>query len=259
VTTAVLKELKRQDCDVDDSCLRRFAKLSNALYGLFVSIKVNVKGTAVATGRVMRDDGKLVVPVKSVTVERRAGQTLEATVENVVSALLGELRLGELPASKEAIATLEQPPAPIEPVKPIEPAKPIAATTDGGVVAAPPVVQPEHQPSALKTVGFVTAGVGLVAAVAGGVLYGVGSGAVRKLDDRGQVVPASGESPQDAVRSYRQAMTLQPPGIGLLVGGAAVGVAGLVMALVAPAGGSTTVSVLPAPGGAFVGVSGEWP
>lgn len=59
-----LKELKRQDCEREDECLVQLAKRAEALcalyglYGLYASLDLTLEGAVVASGRVVRDDGR---------------------------------------------------------------------------------------------------------------------------------------------------------------------------------------------------------
>jgi len=266
-TAAAIRELKRQDCDVDDGCLRRFAVLANALYGLFVSVKVDVKGTAVATGRVVREDGKLVVPARTATTERKPGESLAATVEGVLTVLFKDLQLGGLPATKEAVASLERPPLAVEPAKAVEPVKPvaIAPAVDAGVPAASLNVDagvatmPPPEASPLATVGTVVIVVGAAAAVTGAILFGLGSASSRAVGADGAIVLNGGETPEQARGAYRQALVLQPAGLAVLGAGAGVAVIGAVLLGVAPKPVSK-VSLMPVPGGGgLVSVEGVFP
>lgn len=252
---SALRQLKRQDCDVDDQCLRQFAVLTNALYATFVVVKADSRGvTFTATGRVLRDDGKVVISAKTVSVERKDKQSVESAAEAAVVAVLKAMEISKLPASRETAL-----PPPVEPPQPVDAgvAQPAAlAPVDAGVVWLPPPPPPVEQ-SPLGTIGLVAAATGAAAAVTGGILFGIGAGAMRPVNELGQIVPGPGQSAEDALRGYRQAQALQPVGVGLLVGGAAVGVAGAVLAFLAPS--SPKVAVVPMAGGAFVGVSGELP
>jgi hypothetical protein len=246
--------LRRQDCDRENACLSSLALRSQSLYALYASIDTELGDVVVVTGRVVRDDGLEMGRVKGLSA-KATGKTFVTVGKGLLAKLVAELKVSSLEPTRPVAK-----PEPLVTTKPSEPegGVVVAAAPDvGAQLSLPPPTPPEGSP--LKTVGFVTAGVGVAAAIAGGVLFGVGSGSVRQINDDGAVVPGAGQSPEDAVKSYRQATTLQPAGLGLLIGGVAAGVAGLALGLATPGGGTTRISVVPAPGGPFIGVSGEWP
>src|SRR5688572_27539026 len=59
---AALAKLGRQDCNRDDACLAQLGKLAGSLYAFYVQVDVDLDGNVVASGRVVRDDGKAVRP-----------------------------------------------------------------------------------------------------------------------------------------------------------------------------------------------------
>ncbi len=249
-----LAELKRQDCDLENACLSTFALKAGMLYALYVSVDLNVQGVLVVSGRVVRSDGVLVAEQKSLS--RKLGKDPFAVVaKDLVTKLLGdELKLSALPVAK-----------PVAVVKPIEVAPPVVADAgvstvplpvDAGVLLPPP--PPPLEVGPLKTVGFVSVAVGGAAAATGAILYAVGSGAARTIQS-GAIVPKGNETPEEAGKSYRQALALQPAGVALLGVGAAIAAVGVVFVVMSPSTGPR-VSMAPLPGGgAFVGLEGELP
>jgi hypothetical protein len=253
---AALKQLNRTDCSVDDDCLAQYAKLSAALYAIFVGVKADAAGLRfTATARVVRDDGQLVIPPKSLSLEKKAGQTSTAVVEQLVPALLTAMELPKLPATRET--------RPVEPVRvtpPPETTTLVDAGTpgvpDAGVSLSPPPPPPPEPPLA-RGLGWAMVGVGAGAAVVGSVLFGVGSGAARSVSD-GLVVPGPNETTEQAVRSYETARSLQPAGLTVLGIGGAVALVGAILVAVNPSEGPK-VSVMVAPNFGAVTIQGELP
>lgn len=233
-----LKELKRGDCDREDACLAQLAKLSGALYGLYAAVDLTADGTVVAAGRVVRDDGKLMGEVgqkKQVKLPKGAAP-FEDVAGAALAQLMTELKVGELPAVREVAAA--------NGVKPPD-------GPDGGV---PPGVEPGAS-SMGKVLGWTVAGVGGAAALAGGVLFGVGAGTPIEKAPQGYVYERS-------LGAYDSARSSQSTGVVLLIAGLAVCAGGLTWAALSsgaePAAGATSVGVAPAPGGGamfFVGGS----
>lgn len=95
-----LAELKRQDCDLENECLSTFALKSGMLYGLYVSIDLNVQNVVVVSGRVVRSDGALVVEQRS--LNRPLGKdSFAAVAKDLVTKLFrDELKLSVLPVAK---------------------------------------------------------------------------------------------------------------------------------------------------------------
>ncbi len=252
-TEQAIAELKRQDCDLENACLSTFALKAGMLYALYVSVDLSIQGVLVVSGRVVRSDGVLVEAQKSVS--RTVGKDAFAVVaKDLLTKLLrDELKLSALPVAK-----------PVAVVKPVEVASVVAdagvstpvPSVDAGVLLPPP--PPPLEEGHLKTVGFVSVGVGGAAAATGAILYAVGSGAARTIQS-GAIVPKGNETPEEAGKSYRQALTLQPAGVALLGVGAAIAAVGVVFVVMSPSTGPR-VSMTPLPGGgAFVGLEGELP
>lgn len=247
-----LAELKRQDCDLENECLSTFALKSGMLYGLYVSIDLNVQNVVVVSGRVVRSDGALVAEQKSLS--RPLGKDSFAVIaKDLVTKLFrDELKLNALPVAKPVFVK----PPEVTPTIDAGVATAAPVPVDAGVLMPPPPPPLEEGP--LKTVGFVSVAVGGAAAVTGAILFVAGSGSARAIQG-GAIVPKGDETPGQAAASYRQAQTLQPAGVALLGAGAAIAAAGAVFILLAPSPGPR-VSMMPLPGGgAFVGVEGELP
>jgi hypothetical protein len=175
---------------------------------LYADVELTITGQVVATGRVIRDDGKLMgTPAKVSMVKGKDAFKDMAKVALV--RLLEELKVSSLP-----------------------PFRPVEKTPDVPVVVAPPVekhpdlVPPPLPPVEVKhsevrshakerTGGWIVAGVGGAVAVAGAVILAT---ATSKLDPQAlntrQAVDAAGNQ--------------QRLGVGLIVGGGVVAAGGVV-------------------------------
>lgn len=247
-------ELRRQDCATEDACVSQFAVKAGSLYGLYTSIDTTVKGDVVAVGRIVRDDGKVVRATLSARVAKVANVAWGAQVRQALEQLVKQLDPGTLPVTREVATRPVEPPA-IDAgvVVAVAPTAP-----DAGVSELPPPPPPPLEESPLKTIGYVAAGVGGVAAATGAIVFAVGSGSVRTVNMNGALVPNAGETPEAAAAAYRQAQSLQPAGLVTLGLGAAIAATGVVLILVAPS--APKMSVMPLQGGgAVVGVEGELP
>lgn len=245
-----IKELKRQDCEREDECLKQLALKAQTLYALYASIDYSLEGAVVATGRVVRDDGKIASPLQTVSIPR-GKDAFKDVAKVALVRLLEQLELAKLPPFR-----------PVEAGTPPDGQKeePLVKKDDGTLSDVPPpppppVVTPVG-PSAGKVAGWAMVGVGGAAAVGGAVLLALAN---PQLDAAGVIVPKDGQSPTEAVNAYKAAKSQQAIG-GVVAGvGAAVAVGGLVLALMSghdePA---KTVSVVPVAGGALVSVGGAF-
>lgn len=155
-----LAELKRTDCEREDACLQQLAQKAETLYALYASLDFTLEGQVVATGRVVRDDGKGMSPTESVSLPL-AGSALRAAASSVLAGLYEKLKVGGLPAVREVEQT---------PEKSVGPTKPEA------VVMAPmaPPWPTELRGPGPVTKGLVFGGAGL--AVVGAILAAAGAG-----------------------------------------------------------------------------------
>jgi hypothetical protein len=252
-----LKRLNRSDCGIDDGCLANYATLSTALYAIFVGVNADAVGVKfTATARVVRDDGQLVIAPKSLSLEKKAGQTSAAVVEQLVPALLTAMELSKLPATREKARPVEV----VRVTPPLETTTGADAGTslpaDAGVVFTPPPAPPPEPPLA-RSVGWTMVGVGAGAAVAGSILFAIGSGAARSVTD-GLVQPGPNETPEQAARNYQTARSLQPVGLTVLGAGAAAALVGGILVALNPAEGPK-VSVVVGPNFGALVIQGELP
>ncbi len=229
-----LAELKRQDCEREDACLQQLAQKAETLYALYANVDFTLEGMVVVTGRVVRDDGKLVAPLQTVTLPRGKDKHRDVA-KNALVALYELLKVKELPPVREVaqpvVATVE--PKKVEPV----------------VVTPPVVTQPgPSEPSPVaKTLVYAGAGVavaGLAAAIAGAAVGG-GAGKLRVGNEGLYATDA------EAAANLATGRTLTTVGfVGLGLGAAAAAV-GAVLWASTPS--SPKVTFVPmAQGGAFV-------
>jgi len=165
-----LKDLKRQDCDRDDECLKQLAQLGRTLYALYVSLDNTLGNDVVATGRVVRSDGVAMGRTKTVSLPRGRQARFGEVARAAVTRLLSELGVGDLPAQR----TVQPEVAVVEPVKPVPP-----------VVATPPptVEQPARPPphAGLRRFALIPGLVAGASAIAAGVTYGLAFDLHQKL------------------------------------------------------------------------------
>ena len=248
--TSAMSELKRQDCATSDDCLRRLAVLGGTLYALYVTAVRDPDGSTTLTGRVVRDDGKLVLGPIVKKEFRKGTEGADATMGRALNVLIAEAKLGQLTPSREAVTVVTPP---VEAPK-VDAGVAVAQveSVDAGVAWTAPTPSP-LEPSPLKTVGTVTLVSGAGVAVLGGILLGVGANDAASLDIQGGAVARS---------QVDRAMTtnmLQGLGTGLLIAGGVGAAAGLVMRMVAPEAPVSKVSMSAAPvtGGATVMIGGS--
>lgn len=248
--TSAMSELKRQDCATSDDCLRRLAVLGGTLYALYVTAVRDPDGSTTLTGRVVRDDGKLVLGPIVKKEFRKGTEGADATMGRALNALIAEAKLGQLTPSREAVTVVTPP---VEAPK-VDAGVAVAQveSADAGVAwTAPP--PPPLEPSPLKTVGTVTLVSGAGLALVGGIILGVGATQASGLTVQGGAV--SRAQVDQAVTSNM----LQGLGTGLLVAGGVGAAAGLVMRMVAPEApvSKVSISAAPVPGGATVMIGGS--
>jgi hypothetical protein len=246
-----LKRTRRQDCELEDACLVALAVVTDSLYALFVSVEWDTVQKLTATGRVVRQDGSLVVPARSVTL-RTSKETFGASAKDAVRRLIvDELKVGSLPTVMPTAAVAEKPPTPVV----VDAGVPVAVVDAGVSELPPPPPPPVTGPSAGRMIGYAATAAGGLGVVVGSVLFITGNSAVTtQLGSNGQLSPTG--NAQTALAGAAQ----QRVGVGVLAAGVAVTAAGVVTILLtgneAP---KTTWWWAPVPGGAAVGLGGTFP
>lgn len=135
-----------------------------------------------------------------------------------------------------------------------------AASTSGSASGVAPSPSSDTPHSALKTAGFVTAGVGVAALVGGGVTGYLASSKFNELENdcpiRNNCAVNDLEQRRSSIKTLSTATNL------LLIGGGVLAAAGITMVLLAPSGsaGSPAVSLQfsPVPSGGHVTLSGSF-
>jgi len=237
---AALSELKRQDCDRADECLTQLAKLSGALYGLYVSVDYNTDKHLVAVGRVVRDDGVSMGPAQTVDLMKPNGNFKDLARE-ALSQLLTKLAIGKL--------------SPFRPVATVVPDRPIVVVTEPVTspprveVPRPPLPQPEKQTNIGRIIGWVGVGVGAAVGV-GGVISFATAPVIHKDQD--------GNIEQVDRANFAAAQSRQALGVGLMAGGFGVAAIGAVMVAISKDSESVKTTLVPLPGGGVVLVGGAF-
>ncbi|MDX2010137.1 MAG: hypothetical protein SFW67_08105 [Myxococcaceae bacterium] len=248
---AALADVGRRDCRTANDCLAALAVKGAGLYAVHALVELSELGVFTVTGRVVRDDGRLMASFTTQAPRGDKKKPVTPLVKQLLVDVVTALGIKSLPAFKEAVAA----PPPV-----VTPPPPMVSTPP-----PPPPAMPAVETSAPSTTGsgrhvaaYVLLGVGGAAVVTGAVLLGLGEAQLRGLglDERGFFPPASDADVRaQAVASARAASALQTAGVVALAGGAALAVTGLVLRLVEPA---SPVTLVPLPGGGLLAVGGRW-
>jgi len=212
-----VRELKRQDCDRDDECLKQFAQLAHTLYGLYVELDVNLKGTVSATGRVVRSDGLAMGASRSVELPKSKERFGDAA-RNAISQLLEALGLGKFPAQRTLPVDVPKAEDPKAAPK-LEPPPPPPLVK----VEAPVPMRPGLRPYAL--IPAIIAG---VAGIGAGVTYGVAANLHKRL------LESTWPEGTDPVGAARTGQTLQLVSAGATGVAAVSAITALIFFLVGP-------------------------
>ncbi len=238
--SAALATVRREECGSEDACLARLAQLAGSLYAFEAQVDFESTGEVLASGRVVRDDGRVVSEPMKIKVPRAADTACRASAQGALMQLLAELGVAHLP-----------------PVRPREPVAEVRAAPHDEPALLPhppplPTTVVSQAPSApWRVPGVVGAGTGVVCLVVGGVLYGT-AGEVRTNVSQGVVRVFSDDAAR--VANLRGAQT---GGVALLAVGAVLVAAGAGLVLWGPKGLATTVA--PLNGGAAVLLQGTLP
>ncbi len=225
---------KRQDCRESNECLTALATCAGTLYALFVEVSYTEKKELVVSGRVVRDDGKL-VSTQSVR-EEKGKETIVDVSRRLFIKLFEQLALAKLPTFKEAAVVT---PPVLDPVKVVPPVERFP----------PPPPPPAVEPSANvgRVIGWTAVGVGSAVGIAGVVSFATAP-AIRK-EPNGNIF-ADDASKLPATRLQQQL------GVGLMAGGFGVAIVGAVVVAISKDAESVKTTVVPMPGGAVVLVGG---
>ena len=221
--TAALSELNREDCDRDDACLAKLGTLSGSLYAFYGQVDFDLDGNVVASGRVVRDDGRAVRGPRTVKIPAANGR-FKVTAQVALKQLLAELDVSGL-----------------SPVRPLEP---------GAEVRAEPLTG--------SSTRRPWSGVGVAGIVAGAASVGVGIGflatAGEVRTDRSQGVQRVFNEDASKVAGVQRS---QAVAVSLLAAGAGLAVLGAGLIVLGPV--ETVTTVVPTNGGAAVMMTGRLP
>lgn len=222
---SALTGLRRQDCNRDDQCLAQLGKLAGSLYAFYGQVDFDLDGNVVASGRVVRDDGRAVRGPKTVKLPR-AALRFRAVAQAGLEQLLTELDVAGLP-----------------PLRPMEPVVEVAR------VQEPLTLSTKSRPWNGAALASVVAGAGCVAI---GVGF-IASAAEVRTETSGGVVRVLRED-ADKVAGLQRSQTV---GVALLAVGAGLGVVGAGLFVLGPV--ETVTTVVPTPGGGAVLMTGRFP
>lgn len=242
---SALLALKRQDCDRENDCLQQLAQKAQTLYALFASVDYDLSKNVVATGRVVRDDGKPIGELRMITIPK-GSDPFKAMARAALVQLLDALKVKELPPFREV------PTAAVEPTRPVEVVKPFDPNDLPPPLPPPTVTQPAE--TNLKTPGYVLLGAGGAVAVAGVLVFALAN---PRVDSNG-VIARGSLTPAEAVLAYNAARTQQAVGLVMTGVGAAAVATALVLMLV-PSKKAVAVTAVPTSGGAMISVGGVFP
>ncbi len=166
---AAVTALGRDDCDRQDDCLRQLAIKAETLYAVDVAVGLSMTGEVFANGRVVRDDGELIAPMRRVAFPLGQTPFLEAATL-AMGQLIDELNLVNLPAVKQVVApaVADAPAADAE--------SPVLARKRAAAVQAAAAASPPRDTRRIRGLSYALLGLGVAAGVTGAVLFGVGTG-----------------------------------------------------------------------------------
>jgi hypothetical protein len=232
-----IKELKRQDCDREDECLQQLAVKGQTLYAVYASVDYTVSGQIVAQGRVVRDDGKLAGGPATITIAK-GRSSFRDMARVALTRLLDDLKVAGLNPSRPVPVPVPDVPVVVKPA-PVELPPP-----------PPPIVMQPLEPRAnpVRVIAWSAAGVGAAALIAGVVVFATAP----TVTKQGNLVVASDASKVVAAQGQQAA------GVGLMVAGGAVAIAGVTVALISKDGERVKASMVPMPGGATFVLGGAF-
>jgi hypothetical protein len=232
---SALAELKRQDCDREDECLKQLAQKGSTLYAMFADVEFTITGQVVATGRVIRDDGKLMGGPSKITMVK-GKDSFKDMAKVALVRLLEELKVSALPAYRAVEKT---------PDVPVVVAPPVEKRPD---LVPPPLPLPEVKHTEVRshakerTGGWIVAGVGAAAVVVGLIVVETSGNPTTAPLPREQVVAKAGQ---------------QTAGVAVMIAGGVVAAGGLIWGLMKKDEVVTT-AIVPQADGASLVVGGRF-
>jgi hypothetical protein len=241
-TDAAIADTKRRDFGESDEALAKLAEKAGTLYAVYASLQYTVKKQLILSGRVVRDDGKL---MKTAKVEvARGSETLVGWLPSLSDQFFVELGVKGLPTFKEAAVAVKEPvvTAPVKKDPEVPPPPP------------PPVVDTGAGQRSVGTALLVAGGgLAVVGGIFAGVGGGIGGGAVTQSIGMMRVASSVGDA--EKLATGRALTTVGFVGLGV---GAATAAVGAVLLGTAPAAPVQSVSVVPMTGGGVVQFGGTF-
>ncbi len=213
---AGISDLKRQDCFRYDECLAQLANFSSVPYGLYVELDYTDKDEAIASGRIVQEDGKRIRDIVTVRVPKAPSETYVDVSTRAFRQFIQGLDISTLPPRAQTSKAVDT-----------------TATAKADTVTTPQLPPPPPMPPLVETktassnalpVALMVGG-GAVAVV-GGIFFGVGrnEASAFNLNADGLVgVPSTLATPS-AVKS---ANTKQAFGVTALTAGLALAAGGV--------------------------------
>lgn len=257
VTNFHISNATRRDWEEADEALAKLAKAAVTRYGMYVYVSFGTDPDGGGTqglqllARVVSDIGRSMKTVKVFGPKKKA--SMRDLFKAQMARLFERLELEKLPIAIEDPSVTS--PMPAEELAPI-PVVPAQASDGVGGPPHPPPHPPlveakrvEWSP-VLKPVGYVAAGVGVVAVAVGAVL--VAAAPPLRTDSSGNVY-------QEDWEIYGSSRAQRAAGIGLIAGGAVLGLAGGALALLANnREQAPTSSFVPVSGGGLFVLGGHF-
>lgn len=243
--SAALADLPRQDCDRNDACLAQLGKLTGSLYAFYAQLDFDLDGDVVATGRVVRDDGKAVRGPETVKVARVSAASCRGAAQAALRELLTTLDVAHLPPLRPQEQVVEANPLPLPEPAPRPMPEPAPMPMP---VLVPRPVTASRTGNPLRIAALAGAGTGAACMAIGGVLFATAGGA---RTDLSQGVVRVFSEDANKVAAIQRAQTA---GVVLLAVGAGVAAAGAGLYFFGP--GQPMTSVVPINGGAAVLIRG---
>jgi hypothetical protein len=228
----VIASAKVTDFARSDASLAKLAAQAKVQNAGFASLKLTDRNELLLEGRVVRGDGKL-LKAAVLAVPRGTGPLLDV-LTTAAERFFDQLN-GVAPVAAAA-------PAPV----PVAPAGP--NTRPPPMVSVGPPVEPPNPGTPLRILGAVLGGAGVATTVVGVVVF-ANAGSVTR-DAAGNI--AAADAPRvPGIRAQQGAA------LGLVTAGAALGITGVVMAILAPSA-PVTAALAPRADGAVLVVEGSF-
>ena len=257
ITDFHISNATRRDWNEADEALAKLAKAALTRYGMYVYVSFGTDPDGGETqglqllARVVSDEGRLMKTVKVFGPKKKA--SMRDLFRAQMARLFEKLELEKLPLAIED-PSVASPIPPEElatlPVAPAHASEGVEGPSHSPPNPPPVEVKRTEWSLALKPVGYVAAGFGVVAVAIGAVL--VATAPPLRTDSNGNVY-------QEDWRIYGSSRAQRAAGVGLIAGGAVVGLAGGALALLAnDHERAPTTALVPVAGGGMLVLGGHF-